>query len=179
MVWPLIRVCVRLGLVPRMLTRLFSEKPPSPPADDEMFTPGTRCTASATFLSGSLPMSSALTTSMTESLLRFWLSDCSSDARIPVTTTACMEGSVAAACCACAAMLKDNKATAAATGRKVVRKTDGEGKTACKRLFISSSIYRYTAGGGVFYMSTEGKQRGTTVRQAPANKWSAKKRQAT
>ena len=40
-----------------------------------MFTPGMRCTASATFLSGSLPMSSAVITSTIESALRFWLID--------------------------------------------------------------------------------------------------------
>jgi len=87
--WPLISVCVRLGLVPRMLTRSFSEKPPSPPADDAMLTPGTRWIASATFLSGSLPMSSAVTTSTTESALRFFASEASSDARRPVTSTRC------------------------------------------------------------------------------------------
>ena len=80
-------VWVRLALVPRMLTRSFSEKPPSPPAPELMLTPGMRCTASATFLSGSLPMSSAVITSTTESALRFWFSDCSRDARMPVTVT--------------------------------------------------------------------------------------------
>ncbi len=85
MAWPLNRVCCRLGLVPRRLTRSFSPKPPSPPAEDWMFTPGRRWMASATFLSGILPMSSAVTTSTTESALRFCFSDCSSAARTPDT----------------------------------------------------------------------------------------------
>ena len=85
--WPLISVCVRLGLVPRMLTRSFSSKPPSPPAAELVLTPGMRWIASATFLSGILPMSSAVTTSTTESALRLAASDCSRDARMPVTVT--------------------------------------------------------------------------------------------
>jgi hypothetical protein len=54
-----------------------------------VFTPGRRWIASATFLSGILPMSSAVTTSVTASALRFWFSDCSSAARTPVTITVC------------------------------------------------------------------------------------------
>ncbi len=83
--WPLTRVCVRLGLVPRMLTRSFSSKPPEPPDCELMVTPGTRCTASATLRSGILPISSAVITSTTESALRFVSSDFSREARIPVT----------------------------------------------------------------------------------------------
>ena len=84
--WPLIRVCVRLGLVPRMLTRSFSSKPPEPPDCELMVTPGTRCSASATFLSGILPMSSAVMTSTTRVGMRAWSSsDFSSEARMPVT----------------------------------------------------------------------------------------------
>ena len=98
MAWPLNRVCCRLGLVPRRLTRSFSPKPPSPPADDCVFTPGRRWIASATFLSGILPMSSAVTTSTTASALRFWRSDCSSAARTPVTTTDCACSPGAASC---------------------------------------------------------------------------------
>ncbi len=94
--WPLTSVCVRLGLVPRIDTRSFSEKPPSPPADDAMLTPGTRCSASATFLSGSLPTSSAVITSTTESALRFLASEASSDARRPVTSTCCTSSRAAA-----------------------------------------------------------------------------------
>src|ERR1700760_3492045 len=81
--WPLMSVCVRLGLGPRIEARSFSEKPPSPPADDAMLTPGTRWMASATFLSGSLPMSSAVTTSTTESGLRLRLGDASTEAGRP------------------------------------------------------------------------------------------------
>ena len=68
-----------------MLTRSFSSKPPSPPDAELIVTPGTRCTASAMFLSGSLPMSSAVTTSTTESALRLVSSERSSENRKPVT----------------------------------------------------------------------------------------------
>ena len=40
---------------------------PSPPELELMLTPGRRCTVSATFLAGSLPTSSAVTTSTTAS----------------------------------------------------------------------------------------------------------------
>lgn len=84
---PLIMVWVRLGLVPRRLTRSFSSKPPSPAPAELMVTPGRRCSESATFLSGILPMSSAVITSTTETEFFLWLIDCSSAARMPVTTT--------------------------------------------------------------------------------------------
>ena len=58
--WPFTKVCVRLGLVPRKLTRSFSSKPPEPPACELIVTPVTRCRESAMFLSGILPMSSAV-----------------------------------------------------------------------------------------------------------------------
>ncbi len=128
--WPLTSVCVRLGLVPRIDTRSFSEKPPSPPADDAMLTPGTRCSASATFLSGSLPMSSAVITSTTESALRFLASEASSDARRPVTSTCCTGGAgcgadagVAGAAAACArtwvGAKAPNRASAAAAAAAI------------------------------------------------------------
>jgi hypothetical protein len=66
----LISVSVRLGLVQRMLTGSFSSKPPSLALAELIVTPGTRAGESATFLSGILPMSSALMTSMCESALR-------------------------------------------------------------------------------------------------------------
>ena len=125
--WPLISVCVRLGLVPRMLTRSFSSKPPSPPAAELVFTPGMRWIASATFLSGILPMSSAVMTSTTESALRLAASDCSRDARMPVTTTvsslvvglaalAAWAGAVGAACWASALVPIRASVTADAIG---------------------------------------------------------------
>jgi hypothetical protein len=47
--WPLIRVWVRLGLVPRRLTRSASSKPPSSAEDYRMFTPGMKSKFSAKF----------------------------------------------------------------------------------------------------------------------------------
>lgn len=75
--------------MPRRLTRSFSSKPPSLAPAELTFTPGTRCRESAMFLSGSLPTSSAVITSTCESALRFWFRDCCSEARMPVTVTAC------------------------------------------------------------------------------------------
>jgi hypothetical protein len=118
--WPFTNVCVRLGLVPRMLTRSFSSKPPEPPDCELMVTPGTRCTASAMFLSGILPMSSAVTTSTTASALRLVSSDFSREARMPVTVM--VSSGVALSpergCCACAwkATPRKASATADATG---------------------------------------------------------------
>ncbi len=121
--WPLMSVCVRLGLVPRMLTRSFSSNPPSPPEAELMVTPGTRETASAMFLSGSLPMSSAEITSTTLSALRLVSMERSRDARMPVTVmvslvSAFFAGGVVAACCACAwnAIPESASATAEAMG---------------------------------------------------------------
>src|ERR1700756_3371331 len=85
--WPLIRVWVSDGAVPRMLTRLASAKAPSPPELELMLTPGRRCTVSATFLAGSLPMSSAVTTSTTDSALFLLDSDEAYDARMPLIST--------------------------------------------------------------------------------------------
>ena len=90
--WPLIRVCVRLALVPRIDTRSFSSKPPSLAPAELMVTPGTRCSESAMFLSGILPMSSAVMTSTCVSALRLRLSDFSCEARMPVTTTVSSAG---------------------------------------------------------------------------------------
>ena len=114
MAWPLNSVCCRLGLVPRRLTLSFSPKPPSPPADDCVFTPGKRWMASATFLSGILPMSSAVTMSTTASASRFWRNDCSRAARTPVTTTVCGAVGEVSAACACSAVPIANTVTAAA-----------------------------------------------------------------
>jgi len=113
MAWPLNRVCCKLGLVPRRLTRSFSPKPPSPPADDWVFTPGRRWIASATLRSGILPISSAVTTSTTESALRFCFSDFSSEARTPVTVTT-VDTSSAGASCACAEKARPATITATA-----------------------------------------------------------------
>src|SRR6185312_10149346 len=87
MVWPLTRVWVMLGLVPRRLTRSFSSKPPSLALAELMLTPGRRCSVSATFFTGSLPMSSAVTTSMCEFASFFSASEAASVARMPVTVT--------------------------------------------------------------------------------------------
>ncbi|EEF27308.1 conserved hypothetical protein, partial [Ricinus communis] len=115
--WPLIRVWVSDGAVPRIDTRSFSSKPPEPAPEVEMFTPGTRCSESATFLSGILPTSSAVMTSTLLDALRFTDSDCCSDPRIPLTMT--VSGSLSdAACCAWAfiATLSVRMAAAVAMG---------------------------------------------------------------
>ncbi len=86
-VCPSTMTLVRLGEVPRMLTRSFSSKPPSPLACDWVFTPGRRCNASAMFLSGSLPISMAeiASTWLVASFLTS-IAFCN-DWRMPVTTT--------------------------------------------------------------------------------------------
>jgi hypothetical protein len=81
--WPFKSVCVRLGFVPRMLMRSFSSKPPSFALAELIVTPGRRASESATFLSGILPMSSAVTTSMTELAWRLASSDFSFETRMP------------------------------------------------------------------------------------------------
>ena len=63
-----------------MCCRMISSKPPSLALAELIVTPGRRCNESATFLSGILPMSSAVITSTCDSALRFWFSDCSRDA---------------------------------------------------------------------------------------------------
>jgi hypothetical protein len=88
-----------LGLVPRMLMRSFSSKPPSLALAELTVTPGSRERESATFLSGILPISSAVTTSMTEFALRFASSDFSFETRMPLTIT-----SSSCCCCACDAL---------------------------------------------------------------------------
>src|SRR6187402_2438647 len=70
-----------------MLTRSFSSKPPSLALAELVVTPAMRVRESATFLSGILPMSSALTTSTTLVVAFLASRDCSTEARIPVTTT--------------------------------------------------------------------------------------------
>ena len=60
-----------------MLTRSFSSKPPSLALAELIVTPGTRDSESATFLSGILPMSSAVMTSTTEVAARLVSSDSS------------------------------------------------------------------------------------------------------
>src|ERR1700741_1174837 len=95
--WPLTSVCVSDGAVPRMLTRLASAKAPSPPEFELMLTPGRRCTVSATFLAGSLPMSSAVTTSTTVSAPFLWFSDDAYDERMPVPSTVWTSSAAAAA----------------------------------------------------------------------------------
>ena len=111
--WPLMSVCVRLGLVPRRLTRSFSSKPPEPPACELMVTPGTRCSESAMFLSGILPISSAVITSTTESALRLVSSDFSTEARIPVTVTVSITAG-REVCCASAGRAVPARASATA-----------------------------------------------------------------
>ena len=80
-VWPFSRVRFSAGSVPRMET--FS---PWPNARSTV-TPGMMVMASATLELGNLPTSSAVTTSMMASALRLVVSDCCSDARMPVTIT--------------------------------------------------------------------------------------------
>src|SRR5690606_19737077 len=100
--WPLSRVRLSAGSVPRMLTR-------SPwPNRRSMVTPGIMVIASATLVEGNLPTSSAVITSTIASELRLVSSACCRLARMPVTTTrssslACVGAvSVVAASCACA-----------------------------------------------------------------------------
>ncbi len=95
--WPLISVCVSDGAVPRMLTRLASAKAPSPPELELMLTPGSRCTVSATFLAGSLPTSSAVTTSTTVSAPFLLLRELAYDARMPLISTTWVSGWTGAA----------------------------------------------------------------------------------
>src|SRR5690606_812095 len=88
MVWPLTRVWVRLGLVPRRLTRSASSKPPSLALDEAMLTPGSWRRVSATFLAGSLPTSSEVTSSTWVLASRLASIAFSMLPRMPVTTTA-------------------------------------------------------------------------------------------
>src|SRR6266480_4947201 len=113
------RVWVRLGPVPRMLTRSFSSKPPSVAPAELIVTPDTRFRESAMFLSGILPTSSEVITSSTESAARFCSSDFSREARIPVTTTSCsgafcLELVWSPLVCACTTASGPNSATATA-----------------------------------------------------------------
>ena len=96
MLWPSIMVWVKLGLVPRMETRSFSSNAPSFALAALMFTPGTRASESATFLSGILPMSSEVITSTRVSSPRLLSSDASMAPRMPLTTT--VSRSVASCC---------------------------------------------------------------------------------
>ena len=93
-----------LGLVPRRLTRSFSSKPPSLALDELMLMPGRRCSVSATFLAGSLPMSSAVITSMCESAAFFRFSDSASESRIPTTVTVPSSLALALSAAVCAAV---------------------------------------------------------------------------
>src|ERR1051325_1767299 len=122
--WPLTSVCVSDGAVPRMLTRFASAKAPSPPELELMLTPGRRCTVSATFLAGSLPTSSAVTTSTTESALFLLLSEEAYDARRPLISTVWVPSTAAgaadaagwgagAACCAQAGVIAPDISSAA------------------------------------------------------------------
>ena len=118
-------VCVREGLVPRRLTRSFSSKPPDPPDCELIVTPGTRCSESAMFLSGILPMSVEVMTSTTESELRLSSSDFSRDARMPVTvsdsTATGLSGGLGA-CCAFDDTLAPMRANATADAMGVFLK---------------------------------------------------------
>ena len=115
--WPFNVVSVRLSAVPRIDTFSFSPTwPAAPPA--VVLTPGTRDNESATFLSGILPMSSAVMISTTESALRFWLMDRSNAPRMPDTVTEFNSASALEAdgwACA-AATLSKVSATAVAIG---------------------------------------------------------------
>src|SRR5262245_16006963 len=94
-------VWVRLGLVPRRLTRSDSSKPPSSALEELMFTPARPRRASATLCAGSLPTSSAVTPSMRASALRFTSMDLSRLGRLPLTPTVSSPSpELAAASCA-------------------------------------------------------------------------------
>src|SRR5690606_20099027 len=80
-VWPLSRVRLSAGSVPRML--IFSPWPKAL----SMVMPGSEEIASATLVEGNLPTSSAVITSMIASALRLVSSACCRLARMPVTTT--------------------------------------------------------------------------------------------
>ncbi|KAG1532520.1 hypothetical protein G6F50_016193 [Rhizopus delemar] len=100
-----------------------------------MLTPGRRCRVSATLCAGSLPTSSAVTTSTRALASRLVSSDFSIEPRIPVTVTVSRSVAVWAACCACA--LKAMQLTMAAESRVL-------------RVFMMSLlITRLDAGGGV------------------------------
>src|SRR6185312_1077227 len=99
---PLIVVNVSDGALPRMLARSASSKPPSEPAASAMFTPGNCAMVSATFLAGSLPMSTADTTSTCELAAFLVSSDSACAARTPTT---CTVPSVCAVCFLSAACL--------------------------------------------------------------------------
>src|SRR6185437_15535616 len=87
--WPLIVVNVSDGALPRMLARSASSKPPSAPAASAMFTPGSWAMVSATSLAGSLPMSTAETTSTCELAAFLVSSDNACAARTPTTWMVC------------------------------------------------------------------------------------------
>ncbi len=89
--WPLSWVRLSVGAVPRIEIRSPS------PNSREMVTPGTRCSDSATFLSGNLPISSAVITSRITSAVRLSWRDCCRDWRMPTTTTSELEADGAAA----------------------------------------------------------------------------------
>jgi hypothetical protein len=64
----------------------FSPNPPALADPVTTLTPVRRPSESATFLSGNLPISCAVTTSETTSLARFESSDAWIEARMPLTT---------------------------------------------------------------------------------------------
>src|SRR5690606_23607648 len=92
-----------------------SSKPPSAAEDELMFTPGRRCRVSATLCAGSLPTSSAVTTSTRALDSRLVSSDFSIEPRIPVTVTVSRSVADWGASCACA--LKARQLTMAAESR--------------------------------------------------------------
>ena len=165
--WPLISVCVSEGAVPRMLTRLASAKAPSPPELELMLTPGRRCTVSATFLAGSLPTSSAVTTSTTASSFFFLFSELAYEARMPLISTVwtasagCGTADAAgsgtgAACCARAGVSAPDISSVAANAKGFNRKdmaASGGGYRRCGvracplrwGVKVSASVARATA----------------------------------
>src|SRR5471032_2686212 len=96
--------------------------PTSPPARSVTWMPVTRCSASTTLLSGSLPMSSATIDSTTWSLVRLIARLLISDALTPVTTTvgASVASVFSAAACAHTEALLSRPA-AASTATPVFR----------------------------------------------------------
>ena len=84
---------------PRTLTNLPSFE------SRVIWTPGTRCNASATFLSGNFPTSSAVMTSATTSRSRLSCRDLLTLPRIPVTTTSSIPCSAANSTCPTARVL--------------------------------------------------------------------------
>ncbi len=83
---PLTSVCVRLGLVPRILTRSFSSNPPSFALAELVVTPGTRVRESADILVGHLADILGTDDLFDAGRIPLRIQRLLTEARIPVTT---------------------------------------------------------------------------------------------